>query len=60
MSLNAPATRGGGTRDPVVEIRGGMADVSSCVVDALPRQPAYKGDELGYFQYGGSAIAVAR
>ena len=32
----------------------GMADVSSCVIDALPGQRVNKGDELGYFQYGGS------
>jgi phosphatidylserine decarboxylase len=31
-----------------------MTDVSSCVIDALPGQRAHKGDELGYFQYGGS------
>ncbi|SAK83086.1 phosphatidylserine decarboxylase [Caballeronia fortuita] len=32
----------------------GMAEVSSCVIEALPGQRVRKGDELGYFQYGGS------
>ena len=32
----------------------GMAEVSSCTIDALPGQRVAKGDELGYFQYGGS------
>jgi phosphatidylserine decarboxylase len=36
----------------------GMADVSSCVIDALPGQCVKKGDELGYFQYGGSTCCL--
>jgi phosphatidylserine decarboxylase len=32
----------------------GMAEVSSCLIEALPGQHVHKGDELGYFQYGGS------
>ena len=36
----------------------GMADVSSCVIDALPGQRVNKGDELGYFQYGGSTYCL--
>ncbi|MCC8395482.1 phosphatidylserine decarboxylase family protein [Paraburkholderia sp. MMS20-SJTR3] len=32
----------------------GMADVSSCMIEALPGQHVRKGDELGFFQYGGS------
>lgn len=32
----------------------GMAEVSSCQIVALPGQHVAKGDELGYFQYGGS------
>ncbi|NRO97239.1 phosphatidylserine decarboxylase [Paraburkholderia sp. NMBU_R16] len=32
----------------------GMAEVSSCRIVALPGQHVDKGDELGYFQYGGS------
>lgn len=32
----------------------GMAEVSSCRIVALPGQHVEKGDELGYFQYGGS------
>lgn len=36
----------------------GMADVSSCVIDALPGQHVDKGDELGYFQYGGSTYCL--
>lgn len=37
----------------------GMADVSSCVIEALPGQRVTKGDELGYFQYGGSTCCLA-
>jgi phosphatidylserine decarboxylase len=36
----------------------GMADVSSCVIEALPGQRVAKGDELGYFQYGGSTCCL--
>ncbi|KFX64412.1 MULTISPECIES: phosphatidylserine decarboxylase family protein [Paraburkholderia] len=36
----------------------GMADVSSCVIEALPGQRVEKGDELGYFQYGGSTYCL--
>jgi phosphatidylserine decarboxylase len=36
----------------------GMADVSSCVIDALPGQRVAKGDELGFFQYGGSTFCL--
>lgn len=36
----------------------GMAEVSSCVIEALPGQRVRKGDELGYFQYGGSTHCV--
>jgi phosphatidylserine decarboxylase len=35
-----------------------MADVSSCVVEALPGQEIVKGDELGYSQYGGSTYCL--
>lgn len=36
----------------------GMADVSSCIIEALPGQRVKKGDELGYFQYGGSTYCL--
>ncbi|ABE36002.1 phosphatidylserine decarboxylase family protein [Paraburkholderia xenovorans LB400] len=36
----------------------GMADVSSCVIEALPGQRVNKGDELGFFQYGGSTCCL--
>lgn len=36
----------------------GMAEVSSCVIEALPGQRVLKGDELGYFQYGGSTYCL--
>ncbi|WP_233838145.1 phosphatidylserine decarboxylase family protein [Paraburkholderia sp. ZP32-5] len=36
----------------------GMADVSSCMIDALPGQYVRKGDELGFFQYGGSTFCL--
>ncbi|MDR5837494.1 phosphatidylserine decarboxylase family protein [Caballeronia sp. LZ034LL] len=36
----------------------GMAEVSSCVIEALPGQTVAKGDELGYFQYGGSTYCL--
>jgi phosphatidylserine decarboxylase len=36
----------------------GMAEVSSCTIVALPGQRVAKGDELGYFQYGGSTYCL--
>jgi phosphatidylserine decarboxylase len=36
----------------------GMADVSSCVLEAVPGQRVRKGDELGFFQYGGSTYCL--
>ncbi|MDR5884230.1 phosphatidylserine decarboxylase family protein [Caballeronia sp. LZ032] len=36
----------------------GMAEVSSCVIEALPGQRVRKGEELGYFQYGGSTYCL--
>ncbi|MGF6442071.1 phosphatidylserine decarboxylase family protein [Paraburkholderia youngii] len=36
----------------------GMADVSSCMIEALPGQRVRKGDELGFFQYGGSTCCL--
>jgi phosphatidylserine decarboxylase len=36
----------------------GMADVSWCVIEALPGQRVAKGNELGYFQYGGSTCCL--
>jgi hypothetical protein len=35
-----------------------MAEVSSCVVEALPGQRVKKGNEIGYFQYGGSTYCL--
>ncbi|MEO9222537.1 MAG: phosphatidylserine decarboxylase family protein [Mycobacteriaceae bacterium] len=32
----------------------GMSDVSSCIIGVEPGQHVGKGDELGYFQFGGS------
>ena len=32
----------------------GMAEVSSCVVSVKQRQHVNKGDEIGFFQFGGS------
>ncbi len=32
----------------------GMSDVSSCTIDVSPGQHVAKGEELGYFQFGGS------
>ena len=44
--------------DPSIGLVGcvfvGMAEISSCVVEALPGTHVNKGDEIGYFQYGGS------
>ncbi|EGD05308.1 phosphatidylserine decarboxylase-related protein [Burkholderia sp. TJI49] len=36
----------------------GMGDVSSCVIDVVPGQHVDKGDEIGYFQYGGSTYCL--
>ncbi|SDR51502.1 phosphatidylserine decarboxylase [Paraburkholderia fungorum] len=36
----------------------GMADVSSCIIEALPGVRVQKGDELGFFQYGGSTCCL--
>lgn len=36
----------------------GMAEVSSCRIVALPGQHVEKGDELGFFQYGGSTYCL--
>lgn len=36
----------------------GMAEVSSCVIDAMPAQHVEKGQELGFFQYGGSTYCL--
>jgi phosphatidylserine decarboxylase len=36
----------------------GMAEVSSCVIEAMPGQHVAKGDELGFFQYGGSTYCL--
>jgi phosphatidylserine decarboxylase len=35
-----------------------MAEVSSCTIEALRGQGVRKGDELGYFQYGGSSMCL--
>ncbi len=43
---------------PVACVFVGMADVSSCMIEALPGQCVRKGDELGYFQYGGSTYCL--
>lgn len=36
----------------------GMAEVSSCMVDVTPGQHVRKGEELGFFQYGGSTYCL--
>jgi phosphatidylserine decarboxylase len=36
----------------------GMAEGSSCVIEALPGQRVRKGDEIGYFQFGGSTCCL--
>lgn len=36
----------------------GMAEVSSCRIVALPGQRVEKGDEIGFFQYGGSTYCL--
>jgi phosphatidylserine decarboxylase len=38
--------------------QGGMAEVSSCMIDALPGQRVRKGEELGYFQYARSTYCL--
>jgi phosphatidylserine decarboxylase len=44
----------------VAVVQVGMSDVSSCVIEDHVRPGAHldKGDELGYFQYGGSTACV--
>ncbi|GCB05748.1 phosphatidylserine decarboxylase [Ralstonia sp. SET104] len=36
----------------------GMAEVSSCMIDVTPGQKVRKGEELGFFQYGGSTYCL--
>jgi phosphatidylserine decarboxylase len=36
----------------------GMAEVSSCVIETFVGQHVRKGDELGFFQYGGSTYCL--
>ena len=36
----------------------GMAEVSSCVVSVYPGKKVKKGDEIGYFQFGGSTYCL--
>lgn len=36
----------------------GMAEISSCVITVYPGKKVKKGDELGYFQYGGSTYCL--
>ncbi|PRF28883.1 phosphatidylserine decarboxylase [Burkholderia multivorans] len=36
----------------------GMGDVSSCVIEVVPGQHVEKGDEIGYFQFGGSTYCL--
>lgn len=36
----------------------GMAEVSSCVIEAMPGQAVRKGEEIGFFQYGGSTYCL--
>lgn len=42
----------------VVGVFVGMGDVSSCVIEVVPGQRIDKGDEIGYFQYGGSTYCL--
>lgn len=48
--------------DPAVGTVGcvfvGMAEVSSCMIDVTPGQHVRKGEELGFFQYGGSTYCL--
>jgi len=43
-----------GCVDLMAFIAVGMSDVSSCIIDVQPGQHVGKGQELGYFQFGGS------
>ncbi|WP_269508997.1 phosphatidylserine decarboxylase family protein [Burkholderia sp. IMCC1007] len=36
----------------------GMGDVSSCVIEVVPGQRIDKGEEIGYFQFGGSTYCL--
>ena len=36
----------------------GMAEVSSCIGVVIPKQHVNKGDEVGYFQFGGSTYCL--
>lgn len=36
----------------------GMGDVSSCVIEVVPGQRVDKGEEIGYFQFGGSTCCL--
>ncbi|CAJ0710242.1 phosphatidylserine decarboxylase family protein [Ralstonia mannitolilytica] len=36
----------------------GMGEVSSCMIDVTPGQRVRKGEELGFFQYGGSTYCL--
>ncbi|MCP4693047.1 MAG: phosphatidylserine decarboxylase, partial [Desulfobacterales bacterium] len=36
----------------------GMAEVSSCKLSVKVGDPVQKGEELGYFQYGGSTYCL--
>ncbi|MBR8230108.1 phosphatidylserine decarboxylase family protein [Burkholderia vietnamiensis] len=36
----------------------GMGDVSSCAIEVVPGQRVDKGDEIGYFQFGGSTCCL--
>lgn len=47
---------GSGRLVALVEI--GMTEVSSCVPTVVEGQEVRKGDQLGYFQYGGSSYAL--
>jgi phosphatidylserine decarboxylase len=50
--------------DPVIGLVGlmfvGMAEVSSCVIhpEVQPGRRVEKGEEIGYFQYGGSTYCL--
>ena len=48
----------GGSFGPVAVIPVGMAWISSCVLTAEPGRWLAKGEEFGYFQFGGSDIVV--
>jgi phosphatidylserine decarboxylase len=36
----------------------GMAEISSCILEVQPGQTVAKGEEIGYFQFGGSTHCV--